>query len=461
MSTMIHSASPPRLEPWSAIPALPGGAPWIGHSVAFGKDPVAFLSEGRRHAGDLFRFRMMGQQVVFACGPRAHESVFKAEDSVLNAGDAYPFMKPIFGPGIGFDAEPEEMDRQMSLLARHLTSTHLQRYPTIMEAEIETCVQAWGDEGEIDLVPAMAELVAAVSSRCLLGPEMRRNMGSDTVGLYRDMAKGLRLAGLLNPGLPLPAFRRRDRARRRIAQELQHVIDTRRNGPNVAHQDMLQALLESRTTLGQPVSDETVIGMTIATTFAGVHNSTGLASWAGVVLLEQADMLPQLLDEQHRIVPAGSPLTAERLHGMELMGRCIREAERLYPPTMVLMRKARKPFVLEGHHVPVGTLVMISPTVAHRMVSAFADPERCDPARYADGRQEHLRPYNLIGFGGGKHRCIGRAFADQEIKAIWSVLLRRFDLRLLGAPHRPSYSTALISEPSAPCVLRYRTRQRG
>lgn len=450
-----------RLKPWQAIPALPDGSRLLGNSVAFGKDPVAFLKAGRAYAGDLFRFQLLGQQVVFACGARAHETVFKAEDSTLNPGDAYPFMKPIFGPGIGFDAEPEEMDRQMGLLAQYLTSAHLRRYPGLMEAEIDAYIERWGDEGEVGLVPAVTELVAAVSSRCLLGHEMRRTMGSDTVGLYRDMASGMRLAGLLNPRLPLPSFRRRDRARRRIAQKLQQVIDARRSGPDAPEQDLLQNLLESRTPLGEPVPDETVIGMMISMTFAGVHNSAGLASWAGVVLLEQAGMLPQVLEEQERVVPAGSPLTMEQLHAMELMGHCIREAERLYPPTMMLMRKARRPFVLEGHRVPVGTLVMVSPTVAHQMESAFTDPARCDPARFAEGREEHLRPYRLIGFGGGRHRCLGFAFANQEVKAIWSVLLRRFDLQLLGAPHRPSYSTSFISEPSAPCVLRYRRRQRS
>lgn len=450
-----------QIKSWQAVPALPQGSRLLGNSVAFGKDPVAFLEAGRAYAGDLFRFHLLGQPVVFACGARAHETVFKAADSTLNPGDAYPFMKPIFGAGIAFDAEPEEMDRQMGLLAQHLTAPHLRHYPALMETVIDECLEGWGSEGEIGLVPAMAELVAAVSSRCLLGHEIYRTMGPDTISRYRDLASGMRLAGLFDVRLPLPAFRRRDRARRHIAQQMQQVIDARRSSLVAPEQDLLQHLLESRTASGELTSDETVIGMLIAMTFAGVHNSVGLASWAGVVLLEQAGVLPELLEEQERIVSPGKLLTAEQLHDMELMGDCMREAERLHPPTMVLMRKARRPFILEGHHVPPGTLVMVSPSAAHRMESVFADPARCDPTRFAAGREEHLGPYRLIGFGGGKHRCIGFAFATQEIKAIWSVLLRRFDLQLLGAPHRPSYSTAFISEPSDPCILRYRRRQQG
>ncbi|GFN09298.1 hypothetical protein Smic_78540 [Streptomyces microflavus] len=177
-----------------------------------------------------------------------------------------------------------------------------------------------GVRGEIGLVPAMAELVAAVSSRCLLGHEIYRTMGPDTISRYRDLASGMRLAGLFDVRLPLPAFRRRDRARRHIAQQMQQVIDARRSSLVAPEQDLLQHLLESRTASGELTSDETVIGMLIAMTFAGVHNSVGLASWAGVVLLEQAGVLPELLEEQEHVVSPGKLLTAEQLHDMELMG---------------------------------------------------------------------------------------------------------------------------------------------
>lgn len=456
---MPPAASQTAVKPWTSIPALPGGAGWLGHSIAFGKDPIAFLSGGRRRAGDLFRFRLLGQPTVFGCGASVHEAVLKADDHVLNPGDAYPFMKPIFGPGIAFDAEPEKMALQMGYLAPHLGGAYLRRYPPAMEAEIECRTRRWGDEGEIELVPAVTEIVAAVMSRCLLGPEVHRALGRETVALFEDLAGGIRLAGLLSARLPLPAFRRRDRARRRLADEVQRAIDKRRHAPMASsHHDLLQSVLEARTPGGQPVPDDTVTGILIAAMFAGVHTSAALAAWAGVVLLDQAGSLKEVLEEQRRVMSSGSRLTAERLHGMEVMGHCIREAERLYPPDMIIMRKARSDFVLEGHHIPAGTLVMLSPAVAHRMESLFNDPARCDPTRYAAGREEHQRPYSLIAFSGGNHRCIGLGFAYQEIKAIWSFLLRHFDLELIGAPHRPVYSTTFVATPGSPCRLRYSRR---
>ena len=66
-------------------------------------------------------------------------------------------------------------------------------------------------------------------------------------------------------------------------------------------------------------------------------------------------------------------------------------------------------------------------------------------------------PYALIGFGGGKHRCIGLAFANQQVKVIWSVLLRRYIFDLVDRDQRPNYATFVVG-PRQPCLIRYRSR---
>ena len=81
--------------------------------------------------------------------------------------------------------------------------------------------------------------------------------------------------------------------------------------------------------------------------------------------------------------------------------------------------------------VPAGGIALVSPAAAHRIPEVFRDPDRYDPDRFAPGRQEDRKHrHALIGFGGGHHRCIGSTFAYQQIKAIWSVLLQRFELSL-------------------------------
>ncbi len=446
--------APPRL----------GGVrlPWMGHALAFGHNPVDFLRRARHRAGDIFAFTLLGQPVVFLCGPAAQEAVFRADESVLSPREAYRFMTPVFGRGVAYDAEPEEMDRQIGHLLPAVTSRRLGAHAQVMEEEAEAYFGAWGESGTADLVATMNELTVRIATRCLLGPEVSHRLGPDLPDLYRDLEAGIRLAGLLNPGLPLPAFRRRDRARAAIGRALAEVISERRSTGSLPgtprggeSEDMLATLLAARTPDGASLPDDTVIGLLIGMIFAGQHTSAVLAAWTGVLLLTHPGHLPPLFAEQKETVGEHGPLTVPLLRRMERLEWCVREAERLHPPLVVLIRKALRDFRHGRHVVPAGTLVMVSPAVSHRLPTVFSDPDLYDPDRYAPGREEHTVPYALIGFGGGKHRCVGMAFAYQQVKTIWSVLLRRYELELGAGPHPPDYST-FVPAPQAPCLIRYR-----
>jgi len=98
--------------------------------------------------------------------------------------------------------------------------------------------------------------------------------------------------------------------------------------------------------------------------------------------------------------------------------------------------------------------------VSHRIPEIFHDPDRYDPDRFAPEREEDRKAtYALIGFGGGKHACIGLTFAYLQVKAIWSVLLRQFELELVHRNTEPDYHTFVVG-PRQPCVVRYRRKQR-
>ncbi|MCA6094840.1 cytochrome P450 [Streptomyces sp. SCA3-4] len=456
-------------------PRLPARhLPWLGPLPAFHRDPVALLRTAREQVGNTFAFPLLGQEIVFVCGPEAHAEVFEADETVLSPREAYRFMAPVFGRGIGYDATPEEMDAQIAPIRPVLGSRNLDAYARVMEAEVRAQVARWPAEGEIDLLAELNRMTVAIATRCLIGEEFHRRMGPELPRLYHELESGIRLAGMLSPKAPIPAFRRRDRARAAIADAIGEVIAERRGrrpggGPAglpghpsdaAREQDMLAVLLAARTPDGQPLPDHIVTGILIGMIFAGQHTSAVLATWTGVLLMRHPEYVPRLRAEQDELWETGSRLGTRILHRMELLGNCVREAERLHPPLILLMRKALRDTTIRGHRVPAGSLVMVSPAVAHRMPEVFRDPDRFDPSRYGAGRTEHHRPYGLIGFGGGKHRCIGLAFAYLQVKTVWSVLLRAVDLRPARSAYAPDYST-FVPAPTAPCTVRHRKRSAG
>ena len=51
-------------------------------------------------------------------------------------------------------------------------------------------------------------------------------------------------------------------------------------------------------------------------------------------------------------------------------------------------------------------------------------------------------------------------FAYVQVKALWSVLLRRFELELIDRHPEPNYATFVVG-PKPPCRLRYRRKARA
>lgn len=88
--------------------------------------------------------------------------------------------------------------------------------------------------------------------------------------------------------------------------------------------------------------------------------------------------------------------------------------------------------MFHGYRIPADTLVFYSMAASHLIASIFVNPTTFDPDRCASPREEHKKvPYALVGFGSGPRICIGTNFANVEIKAMVSQLLRRYQFELV------------------------------
>jgi sterol 14-demethylase len=88
----------------------------------------------------------------------------------------------------------------------------------------------------------------------------------------------------------------------------------------------------------------------------------------------------------------------------------------------------------------------------------FPDPDAFDPDRFAPPREEDKRDFAYIPFGGGRHKCMGNAFALLQVKAILAILLRRYTFELVQ-PRVESDFHGLVVGPREPCRVRYRRRK--
>ena len=106
---------------------------------------------------------------------------------------------------------------------------------------------------------------------------------------YHDLEAGTDAFAYVNPYLPLPSFRRRDRARRRLVELIQDIID-RRRAANLKTSDLVFVLTQLRDSDGTTrYTTDQITGMFISMMFAG-HHTTSSTSACCDITLDHADL---------------------------------------------------------------------------------------------------------------------------------------------------------------------------
>ena len=100
------------------VQRVSGGEDEHGHLEEFRTDPIALMQRVRDECGDVGYFQLAGKKVILLTGAEANEFFFRAADEDMDQAQAYPFMTPIFGQGVVFDASPERRKEMRSALAR-------------------------------------------------------------------------------------------------------------------------------------------------------------------------------------------------------------------------------------------------------------------------------------------------------------------------------------------------------
>lgn len=458
--TLLSTLRPLKLDTPNLPPMLPGGLPLVGHAAELRTNPVALVQRGRDMFGDIFCLRLPGTLGVVMTGHAAQEKYFRFRDDEVSQREAYQLMTPVFGKGIAYDAEPQIMKEQLGFFHSALRESRLRTYTEGFIAESEYYFGRWGEQGEVNMLEVGNEVTLYTSTRCLLGEKMRFKLSKEFSKLYADLEAGINVISFFAPYLPLPAMRRRDRARARMVEMITKIVEERRAHPE-GHEDILQTLVDASYSDGRKLTLDEITGLILTIMFAGHHTSGVTFSWIAVLLAQHPHIFRRLVEEQREILGDRERLTWDDLQKMKLLEGTIKEALRLYPPLILLMRRVLKPFEFQGYHVPEGSMIIASPAVGHRIPEIFAEPHRFDPDRYGPGREEDKKhPYGHIAFGAGRHRCMGIVFAQLQLRALWSHLLRNFEFDLLD-PSYPVDYTSLIAGPRPPCRIRYRRVRRS
>lgn len=439
-----------------------GGDGEHGHLDELSTDPIGLFKRVREECGDVGIFQLADREVALVSGAAANEAFFRASEEDLDQAAAYPFMTPIFGEGVVFDASPER--RSEMLHNQALKGAHMKNHAVTIPLEVERMIADWGDSGEIDLLEFFAELTIYTSSTCLVGKKFREQLDGRFAHLYHDLEKGTDPIAYVDAHADIESFRKRDAAREGLVALVQEIMDTRIAEPDESDdKDLLDVLVSIRDEEGNlRFTADTITGIFISMMFAGHHTTSGTAAWTLIELLRHPDYMKQVTDELDEIYSGGAEYSFGAMRQIPKLESALKEALRLHPPLIVLMRVVQNEFIVEDFEITAGQTIAVSPAISNRLPEDFPNPDSFDPDRYLEPRQEDLaNRWTWIPFGAGRHRCVGAQFAIMQLKAIFSVLLQNYEFEM----SQPSESykndhSKMVVQLAQPCKVKYRKRAR-
>ncbi len=433
-------------------PALPGW-PLIGNFLQYRRDHLEVFWQAYRALGPVFSLRFGPQRIAVAIGPEYQRFFFTQADHILSLPEVYRFVIPAFGEVLNAATDEATRRTHLSLLRSAFQGIRMQRHVASMRAEASGWVASLDDHGQFEVSQSFSALAMNIAATSLMGPEIRASM-NEFAPLFHDLARGMDF--VLPPNLPLPRFRRRDRARERLRQLIGPIISKRRLLRD-EYDDFLQAIATNSDS-----DDTTTIGLALLTAFTAYIATAAQTSWSLIQLLQNPQILRAVNAEREQILgnaPEES-ISPESLSRLVLLERALKETQRMRPVMSHYARFNAQAYELGGYEMPRGWLTVVCPAIAHRIPEIFSNPDVYDPDRFSDERREDRRhPYALIGFGAGFYRCPGEFFGINEMKCAISLLMHHFELRLITENPVADFDMGIV-RPRPPCLVAFRRRGR-
>lgn len=239
------------------------GLPIIGNLLSFAASPLDLVWDGYTKKGEVFTIRLLHKRLTFLIGPTACETFFKASDLELDQSEPYRFSIPVFGKDVVYDAKLENRLQHFRILSMTLRVNQLETYVPLMVKEARDFFRSWKDSGQVDLFDELSRLIILTGSRCIMGKEVRDNLFGEVYHLIHDMDQGMQPISVLANWLPIKPHRLRDRARKKLGELFEPIIDARRES-KVKEDDMLQWLVDARYRNGTPFAHHEIVGLLVA-----------------------------------------------------------------------------------------------------------------------------------------------------------------------------------------------------
>ena len=406
----------------------------VGMSRALLKDPHRALLDMFNRYGPVGRIGFGKFKYVWLFGAEANEYLLHSHADNFTWKEAFWPLVVIDGDTALVVSDGDDHRRRKAIVLPAFHRKRISGYFDVMVEETDRLVARWLPGSTIDAHAEMRFAIRRIVLRCLFGEAFsgeREQQFVDHLEIPRAYANRSPLRRVDNELLS-PAYRKAMQARRVMDKMVFDEIDRRRSCAQIGD-DIMGWLMEAQEDGGQ-LTDQEVRDQVISLIAAAYDTTASTIGWIAVKLAEDPS-LRRAVRAEFASVTGGNTPTIDHLPQLKLTAGVVNEVLRLLPPAVISVRQSVDEFTLHGHTIPGKHLVAYSGYVSGQNPTDFPDPTVFKPTRWVEGDPDHHthHPYAYVPFGGGARRCIGFAFALQELIV--------FTAALASLDFTPAYAT--------------------
>jgi cytochrome P450 len=435
-------------------PPGPRGHWLLGNLAEIQRDMPGVLRDVARRYGGVSRIRVgPASMYLIADGDVITDLLTHRSAELRKSSRTRWGLRQHLGDGlVTLEGSPHRRQRRLVQPVMHTRSIAAQA--DTMAALTDSRIAGWVDGSTVDVLAEMQDLTLRIVCAALFHVDTEEET-ERFVSTVHAFAASLNL--VLRRAFPIPGWlpTAGNRLQRRTVGAVDalayDLIRRRRESPG---EDLLSLLLLATDSDGGPaLSDGEVRDELMTMFFAGHETSAAALTWALYLLAQHPSVADELRAEVAELGVARVGLAD--LARLPRLGQVVSETLRLYPPAWVFDRSPLADITVDGHRIPRGANMLLSPWVVHRDPRVWDAPDEFRPARFADGAAPARGAY--LPFGDGPRMCVGNRFAEAEIRIVLATLLPRVDLSLVeGQAVRPEGDATLRPRGGLRMVVRRR-----
>jgi cytochrome P450 len=398
----------------------------LQNGLQFLRDPFRVLNGVHQQYGSIVRFKLGGQKVLHLIHlPEHTQHVLLHNNRNYHKCSPYALLKVLFGRGLLFN-EGESWLVQRRLLQPAFQPKHFSTLAEGVGDTIAAGVKEWKhtrDAQKTDVEAEMSALSRRIVGYILFGKNVPTEVSSI---LQSDESK---LSFLLGNMAMTPQNFRAKAAIQNLDKAVYRVIAERRANLDENSVDMLSALLRAKDKdTGEGMSDRQLRDEMVTLLFSGFDTTARTLSWVFHVLGEHPEVEARLHEELERVLGGRMPEYSD-MEKLTYTAMVVKETMRVFPANPIIGRQAKSDDTLGGYHIPAGSVITLSPYLAHRDPTLWNKPEVFDPERFSPERESELPRFAYFPFGGGPRQCIGKGLAMMTIPMAIATIAQQYRYR--------------------------------